>query len=197
MQKFWLAAACCGMPRHASKPPPTAPRIWRCGMLRHAAACCCRWCKEGACARCAHHAHARSARRVRHLNTFARQWSTFEALANTVPWWGLLNVANLWQGVRPPLGELTCNRCSDRPKDDKLLRANPNFAAPPQSLMQCQGQCWAKAQAPTAQSLEIRCNGPHNNPRIRTACTARAPRVILTQRGGGDHANRRQRSSCT
>ena len=28
------------MLRHASKPPPTAPRIWRCGMLRHAAACC-------------------------------------------------------------------------------------------------------------------------------------------------------------
>ena len=34
----------CGMLRHASKPPPTAPRIWRCGMLRHAAAvgACCR-----------------------------------------------------------------------------------------------------------------------------------------------------------
>ena len=29
----------CGMLRHASKPPPTAPRIWRCGMPRHAAAC--------------------------------------------------------------------------------------------------------------------------------------------------------------
>ena len=27
-----------GSLRHASKPPPTAPRIWRCGMLQHAAA---------------------------------------------------------------------------------------------------------------------------------------------------------------
>ena len=28
------------MLQHASKPPPTAPRIWRCGMLQNAAACC-------------------------------------------------------------------------------------------------------------------------------------------------------------
>ena len=59
-----------------------------------------------------------------------------------------------------------------------------HLAAPPQSLMQCQGLCWAKAQAPTAQSLEIRCNGPRNNPRIRTACTARAPRLMLPQKEG-------------
>ena len=34
------AAACCGMLQHASKPPPTGPKIRCCGMLRHSAACC-------------------------------------------------------------------------------------------------------------------------------------------------------------
>ena len=36
----------CGMLRHASKPPPTAPRIWRCGMLRHAAAVAACYCRS-------------------------------------------------------------------------------------------------------------------------------------------------------
>ena len=34
----------------------------------------------------------------------------------------------LWQGVRAPLRELTCNQCSTRLKDDKVLHKNPNFA---------------------------------------------------------------------
>ena len=41
---FHGAAACCGMLRHASKPPPTGPKIRCCGMLRHSAACFNRWC---------------------------------------------------------------------------------------------------------------------------------------------------------
>ena len=41
--KKWMlrhAVACCGMLRHASKPPCAAPKKGCCGMLRHAAACC-------------------------------------------------------------------------------------------------------------------------------------------------------------
>ena len=38
---------CCGMLRHASKPPPTGPKIRCCGILRHAAACFNRWCLDG------------------------------------------------------------------------------------------------------------------------------------------------------
>ena len=36
------------------------------------------------------------------LNNFSRNWSTFEALVNTVPWWRLLG-EDLWQNVRGPL----------------------------------------------------------------------------------------------
>ena len=32
------------------------------------------------------------------------------------------------QGARAPLGALTCNQCSNRLKDDKLLHINLNFA---------------------------------------------------------------------
>ena len=35
-------------------------------------------------------AHAPCAHRVGHSNKFSREWSTFEALVNTVPWWQLL-----------------------------------------------------------------------------------------------------------
>ena len=34
----------------------------------------------------------------------------------------------LWQGVRAPLGELTCDQHGNGLKDDKLLHTNPNFA---------------------------------------------------------------------
>ena len=77
--------------------------------------------------------------RFRYLNNFSRKWSTFEALANTGPWWKLL-AEELWQGVRPPLGELTCNQCSNRLKDNKLLQTNPNCA------------CGYAAQVPSAVS---------------------------------------------
>ena len=54
--------------------------------------------------------HALRAHRVRYLNTFSRKWATFEALVNIVPWWQLLIAGGRgWQGVRAPLGELTCN----------------------------------------------------------------------------------------
>ena len=58
------------------------------------------------------------AHRLRYLNNFSRKWSAFEVLVNTVPWWRLLG-EELWQGVGGPLGELTCNQCSNRLKDDK------------------------------------------------------------------------------
>ena len=66
---------------------------------------------------------------VHRVNNFSREWSTFKALANTVPWWKWLG-EELWQGVRAPLGHmpLTCSQCSNRPKDDKLLHTNPNLA---------------------------------------------------------------------
>ena len=53
-------------------------------------------------------AHAPHAHRVRYLNKCSRKWSPFEALVNTVPWWKLLG-EEVWQVVRAPLGELTCN----------------------------------------------------------------------------------------
>ena len=31
-------------------------------------------------------------------------------------------------GCEAPLGKLKCNQCSNRLKDDKLLRTNPDFA---------------------------------------------------------------------
>ena len=68
-----------------------------------------------------------STHRVNYLNNFSRKWSTFEALVNAVPWWKLLG-EELWQGVRAPLGELTCDQGSNRLKDDKVLHSNPNFA---------------------------------------------------------------------
>ena len=49
----------------------------------------------------------------------SRKWSTFEALVDPVHWWKLLG-EELRQGVRAPLGELTCNQRSNRLKDDKL-----------------------------------------------------------------------------
>ena len=61
------------------------------------------------------------------LKNFSRKWSTFEVLVNTVPWWKLLG-PELWQSVRAPLGELTCNQCSNRLKDDRLLHTNPYFS---------------------------------------------------------------------
>ena len=64
---------------------------------------------------------------------------TFEALVNAVPWWKLLG-EELWQGARAPLGELTCNQCSNRLKDDKLLHTNLSFA------------CGYTAQVPSAVS---------------------------------------------
>ena len=64
---------------------------------------------------------------VKNLNSFYRKWSTVEALANTVPCWKLLG-EELWQDVRAPLGKLSCNQCSNRLKDDKLVHANPNLA---------------------------------------------------------------------
>ena len=70
--------------------------------------------------------HALRAHRVRDLNDFSGKWSTVQPLVHTVPGWRLLG-EELWQGVRAPLGVLTCNRCSNRLKDDKLLRTNPYF----------------------------------------------------------------------
>ena len=37
----------------------------------------------------------------------------FEALVIIVPWWKLRG-EEVWQGVRAPLGEFTCNQCSNR-----------------------------------------------------------------------------------
>ena len=50
-------------------------------------------------------------------------------------------------GCNAPLGELTCNQCSYRLKDDKILHINPNLyvAALPNFLPQFQVQFWAKA----------------------------------------------------
>ena len=61
-----------------------------------------------------HTARAPCAHRVGYLNlnNFSRKWSTFEALVNAVPWWGLLG-EELRQGVRAPLGELPCKQCSN------------------------------------------------------------------------------------
>ena len=82
----------------------------------------------------------------RYLNNFSRKWSIFEDLVNAVPWWKLLG-EEVWQGVRAPWGELTCNRCSNRLKDDKSLHTRPSLHAAtlPQSLLLCQVQFWAKA----------------------------------------------------
>ena len=68
-----------------------------------------------------HHAHTVSDI----WDNFSGKWSPFEALVHTVPWWKLLG-EELWQGVRAPLGELTC---SNKLKDDKSLHINPNFAS--------------------------------------------------------------------
>ena len=86
--------------------------------------------------------HAPSTHRVRYLNDFSRKGSAFEALVNTVPWWRLLG-EELWHGMRAPLSELTCNRCSDRLKGDKSLHTKPNFA------------CSYTAQVPSAASGTI------------------------------------------
>ena len=59
------------------------------------------------------------AHRIRDLNHFSRKWSNFEALVHTVPWWRLLG-EEVWQGVRAPLGELTCHQCSGGPREDKI-----------------------------------------------------------------------------
>ena len=56
--------------------------------------------------------------RVRYLNNFSRKWSTFEALVNTIPWWKMLGEES-WPGAWAPMGELTCNQCSHRLKEDK------------------------------------------------------------------------------
>ena len=64
---------------------------------------------------------------VRYLNNVPQKWSTFEGLLNTVARWKLLG-EQLWQGVRAPLGELTCNQCSKGLKDDKSLYNDSNFA---------------------------------------------------------------------
>ena len=78
-------------------------------------------------------AHAPCGHRVGYLNRLSRKWSTFEALVSTA-----LLGKELWQGVRAPWGELTCNQCSNTMKDDKLLHTNPNFA------------CGYTAQVPSA-----------------------------------------------
>ena len=91
-------------------------------------------------------AYALCAHRVRNLNNSSRKWSIFEALVNTVLWCRLLG-EELWQGVRAPLGELTCNQCSNGLKDDESLPPIPisHVATLPKFLLQCQGQLWGKA----------------------------------------------------
>ena len=66
---------------------------------------------NGGFAHCAHSA--------RYLNNFSRKWATLEDLANTVPWWRLLR-EELWQGVRAPLGKVTCKQCSNTLKENKI-----------------------------------------------------------------------------
>ena len=73
------------------------------------------------------------------LNNLSGKWSTAETLVNTVPWWKLLG-EELWQGVGPPLGELSCNQGSHWLKDYKSLHTNPYFA------------CGYTAQVPSAVS---------------------------------------------
>ena len=46
---------------------------------------------------------------------------------STVPWWKVLG-EQVWQGVRAPLGQPTCPRCSKGLKHDTPLRTNPGFA---------------------------------------------------------------------
>ena len=84
--------------------------------------------------------HTLRAHCIRYLNNFSGKWSTFEALVNTVLWWRLLGEES-WQGVGPaPLGELTCNQCSNRLKHGKSLHTNPGVA------------CGYTAQVPSAVS---------------------------------------------
>ena len=54
-------------------------------------------------------------------------------------WWKVLG-EELWQGVRAPLGGLTCNRCSIGLKDDKVMHNDPKFV------------CGYTAQGPSAVS---------------------------------------------
>ena len=43
--------------------------------------------------------------RVEYFNSLSKNWSTFEALLDTVPWWRSW-AEELWQGVRGPMGVL-------------------------------------------------------------------------------------------
>ena len=79
------------------------------------------------------------ARTASNTLNFSRKWSTFEALVDIVPWWRLV-AEELWQGVRAPLGELSCHQCSTRLRDDEVLHTNPNFA------------CGSTAQVPSVVS---------------------------------------------
>ena len=76
---------------------------------------------------------------IKYWDNFSRKWPTFEALVDTVPWWKLLG-EELRRGVMDPLGKLTCNQCSNRLKDDKVLHTNPYLA------------CGHTAQVPSAVS---------------------------------------------
>ena len=62
---------------------------------------------------CAPRAH-----RVGYLNNFSGKCSAFETLVKTVPWRRLPG-EELWQGVRAPLGERTCDQRGNGRKEDE------------------------------------------------------------------------------
>ena len=86
--------------------------------------------------------------------------------------------------VRGLRGPFTCNQCSNRLKDDKILRTNPNFA------------CGYTSQVPSAVSGTVlgrsmganstyclnqlkQCTQQPQYTACNTVCTARAPRLII------------------